>query len=66
MTNKDQQKLLDAGFTILRPHYSINDLSIWKKTPKNRDWIRHGRYDYKAPMNKELLRLCEDTMTVQE
>ena len=55
MNKNDRNKLLKAGFTVLRDH-TMPFIHITKTNEKG-NWVLHGKYESMASMQREITRI---------
>lgn len=72
MDAKNQQKLLDAGFTIVRAQAQQKNINKWScsikvKTMKQREWTTlENDFESKAGMERRMKELLVDAMVVED
>lgn len=65
MTQKDQNKILDVGFMIIRPDYFR--LLIKYKSTYSRDWKTAEKgFKTKSAVEKRMKELLEDQYTIED
>lgn len=63
MDRKDQDKVLEGGFTIIRKD-DYPTPRIKQRTP--RDWTTYGKYGTKAERDRVFARLLKDSKTISD
>lgn len=63
MTDKDINKLIDAGFTIIRP---FNFAKVIKRRTRKGFWVNYSKtFESYPDLNQHLRELLQDPKTVQ-
>ncbi len=65
MTQRDQMKLLEAGYTLIRRNYT--KMAITQKTTHRWDWhVRESGFTTKKHLNEQADSLLMDPMVIED